>query len=268
MPPFAARVSVIRAAAATPVRRRAAGTIARALAKKSKTPTPPRRVQAPRQRTDPRGAGKDRRLLLLVLFSASGVAMLIGVVAFLFLAGGDDENLDQRVTEAMRAAGCTVEHVQPNAYQPPTGMHIPSPETNVTWNTDPPGGGPHFGETSIWGFWEEPVNPTRVVHNLEHGGVALWWGPDVDRATVEELRAFYDEEQNAVIGTPYAKLGNRVGISAWTGDFERYGEDGYVGIAHSATCPRFDEEAFRTFRDAYRGKGPERIPVEANTPGT
>ena len=193
--------------------------------------------------------------------------MLLAVVGFLAFAGGVDEDLDQQVTEAMRAAGCTVEHVKPNAYQPPTGMHVPSPDTKVTWNTDPPGGGPHYGVTAIWNFWEEPVKPIYVVHNLVHGGVVLWWGRDVDQATIDELRAFYNEEQNAMIGTPYPKLGNRVGISAWSGDSERYGDDGYVGTAHSATCPRFDEEAFRTFRDAYRGKGPEGVPADQNVPG-
>ena len=30
----------------------------------------------------------------------------------------------------------------------------------------------------------EPVNPRMVVHNEEHGGVVLWWGPKVPPATV------------------------------------------------------------------------------------
>jgi hypothetical protein len=32
-------------------------------------------------------------------------------------------------------------------------------------------------------------------------------------------------------------------------------------------CPTFDEKAFSAFRDAYRGKGPERYPVDTLTPG-
>jgi len=35
-----------------------------------------------------------------------------------------------------------------------------------------------------------------------------------------------------------------------------------------ATCPRFNEEAFKAFRDEFRGKGPERFPVGQLTPGT
>ncbi len=237
------------------------------MAKKSKTPTPPRRVQAPRRRSDSRGAGKDdRRLLLLALFAASGVIMLVGVVAFLGFVGGGDQPDDERVTEAMRAAGCTIEHVEPNPYRPPNQVHIPSLDTKVTWNTDPPGGGAHFGNVAIWNFFDEPVNPRLLVHNEEHGGVVLWWGADVSEDTIEQLRSFYEDDPLSMVGTPYPKLGDKVAISAWTGDPTRYGEGNYLGIAHSATCPRFDEDAFRIFRDAYRGKGPEGTPIEANAP--
>ena len=46
---------------------------------------------------------------------------------------------------------------------------------------------------------------------------------------------------------------NKVALTAWT---------------HHALCPRFDEAAFKAFRDAYRGKGPERFPVSSLMPGT
>ena len=34
---------------------------------------------------------------------------------------------------------------------------------------------------------------------------------------------------------------------------------GYYGDGHFALCPGFNEKAFTTFRDAFRGKGPERF---------
>ena len=34
-----------------------------------------------------------------------------------------------------------------------------------------------------------------------------------------------------------------------------------------ATCPHFNEKAFTAFRDAFRGKGPERFPLSALAPG-
>jgi hypothetical protein len=41
-----------------------------------------------------------------------------------------------------------------------------------------------------------------------------------------------------------------------------------MGKGRLAVCSTFDEKAFKTFRDAFRGKGPERFPVDALTPGT
>jgi len=52
---------------------------------------------------------------------------------------------------------------------------------------------------------------------------------------------------------PLPKLGDKIALTAWT---------------HLASCSTFDESAFKAFRDAYRGKGPERFPVSQLTPGT
>ena len=65
-----------------------------------------------------------------------------------------------------------------------------------------------------------------------------------------------------MLGTPYAKLGSKVAITAWTAP------SGEMGEGHAAVCPTFNEEAFAAFRDAYRGEGPERFPVDTQTPGT
>src|SRR5919109_541377 len=57
-------------------RAEAAATIAADLARKARTPTPPRRVQAPKQRTAQPSEGRRRRLFLI-----AGVAAVIAVVA-------------------------------------------------------------------------------------------------------------------------------------------------------------------------------------------
>jgi hypothetical protein len=62
-------------------------------------------------------------------------------------------------------------------------------------------------------------------------------------------------------------LGDRIALTAWTGDPAKYYRNGYYGIGHVAICPRFDEKAFKKFRDAYRGKGPEGISLSFDKPG-
>ena len=39
------------------------------------------------------------------------------------------------------------------------------------------------------------------------------------------------------------------------------------GKVYIATLPKFQKQAFAAFRDAFRGKGPERFPVSQMLPG-
>ena len=76
------------------------------------------------------------------------------------------------------------------------------------------------------------------------------------------MHAFYNESPNGMLGTPYPALGNKVAITAWTAPVGRHWARGT-----SPTCSTFNEAAFKKFRDAFRGKGPERFPVDSLTPG-
>lgn len=93
----------------------------------------------------------------------------------------------------------------------------------------------------------------QEVHNLEHGGVIIHYGDEVDPQTVEQLQAFYDESPNAMLLSPLPGLGSKISLTAWT---------------KLATCERFDEDAFAAFRSAFRGNGPERFRVGDLQPGT
>jgi hypothetical protein len=245
------------------------------VAKKPRTPPPPRKVQAPKQRHDPKSSNPERQKQFLYIFAGAGVVGLI-VALVIVLAGGKKTNdasksSEKTVAAAMRAAGCTFVSKPP---LPPTHkgktFHEDSPTdtTKVKWSTFPPSAGGHYGAWAIWAFYRDPVSPNRVVHNEEHGGVILWWGPQVASATVDKLSSFYDESPEGMVGTPIAGLGNKVAISAWTGDPSKYYSKGYYGVGHLAVCPGFNEKAFTTFRDAYRGHGPEGVPLSSDQPGT
>jgi hypothetical protein len=249
----------------------------RSVAKKSRTPPPPRRpVQAPKRRTrnDPASADDARKARALMLFAAAGIVGLAVVVAVIFLTSGKSKNKPNSasVAAAMRAAGCTYQDVP--VPKPPNGQttHIATLASPVNWNTYPPAGGQHYGQWAVWGFYTEPVDPKQVVHNEEHGGVVMWWGPKTPKAEIEKMRAFYSSSPNSMFGTPVGtikgkSLGSKVAITAWTGDPKTYQLKGDFGTAHVAICPTFNESAFKTFRDAFRGKGPEGVPTSANDPG-
>ena len=229
----------------------------RTLAKKSRTPPPPRRpVQAPQRRSKtPEVPAERRRLLLPILFGISGIILVFVVVGVLTLFNGGKSS-DAAAATALRAAGCTVKVAAATSRK-----HVTSLSAKIKYNTTPPSNGSHYAAPAIWDFYTTPANPIQVVHNEEHGGVILWWGNKVPSSTVDRMHAFYNESQNGMLGTPYPALGNKVAITAWTAP------SGGLGEGHVAVCTTFNEDAFKKFRDAFRGKGPERFPVDSLAPG-
>jgi hypothetical protein len=200
-----------------------------------------------------------------LIVGALVLAGAVAAVAIASLSGGS--SID--VKSAMAAAGCTYRDVKPLPPAHQGNYHADSPtlSTNVRWSTNPPSSGGHYPLWAVWGFYPTPVNPRQVVHNEEHGAVVIWWGERVPRATVNELAAFYQQQPIGVFGTPYPGLGQKIALTAWTGDPARYYRDGYYGIGHIAVCSGFNQKAFAAFRDAYRGKGPEGIPLTDDQPG-
>lgn len=189
-------------------------------------------------------------------FSASGLLILAGVIALIALTTGGGKASAAGVETAMQQAGCTLKTAEATSRR-----HVTSFTAKIEYNTDPPSNGSHYFQPAIWDFYTTAADPVQVVHNEEHGGVILWWGDNVPSSTVDALRRFYDSSPDGVLGTPYAKLGSKVALTAWTAP------SGGMGEGRVAVCPTFNEAAFKAFRDAYRGKGPERYPLDVMKPG-
>jgi hypothetical protein len=229
------------------------------LARKARTPPPPRRVQAPKTRKDQR----DRRGLWVILAAVLVLAAVAGAAAF-FLLGGDDSKAES-VAQAMDDAGCTYKTFKGE----PSGVHIANPAaTPKEWNSFPPTSGPHFGQWVIWGEYDEPVRLAQAVHNLEHGGIVMYYGSEVPDEEITKLRSFYRSDPTAMLLSPLPRLGDKMALTAWYTPTE----DGQAVTDESqgilAECTQFDENAFESFRDAYRFQGPERIPPESLQPGS
>jgi Protein of unknown function (DUF3105) len=219
------------------------------------------RVKAPKQRASsrPDASGPDRRLLYV---GGALIALAVGAAAVALVGFGGGGPSPEEVRADLVAAGCTLQAVDA---QP--GQHSLGPDDTADWNTDPPISGPHFGfdqnnnlGTVIWGAYDEPLQLARVVHNLEHGGVYIFYGDDVPEATVEQLRAFYDDHESGTLLAPYPELGDQIALGAWVSEGEE--PKGYL-----AKCPTFDEKAFSSFFSGFQFKGPERFPAGSLLPG-
>jgi Protein of unknown function (DUF3105) len=216
------------------------------VAKKTRTPPPPRPVQAPRRRDTraPVGGDERRRRLLLYGLAGSGVlALAIVVLVIVLTSGGGGSGA---LAKTMRAAGCTLKTY------PSQGQRHVALNYKFKYNSFPPTSGPHYFQPLLWGVYDAPVRQIQEVHNLEHGGIVIQYGSKVPRSTVDELTSFYQSDANALILAPLPALGNKIALGAWT---------------HLATCTSFDEKAFKAFRDEYRYHGPEHFPPSDLEPG-
>jgi hypothetical protein len=222
---------------------------------KVKTPPPPRRVQAPKTRREER----DRRGLWLIV-GAVAVLAVVGAAAAFFLTR-DDSSASESVAQAMQDAGWSYKTYQGL----PAGVHISNPNaTPKEWNSFPPTSGPHYGQWVIWGEYDQPVRLAQSVHNLEHGGIVIFYGSGVSQDEISKLRSFYREDAAAMLLAPLPRLGDKIALTAWYAPDPASGKS--QGILAEGTT--FNEDAFRTFRDTYRFKGPERIPPESLQPGS
>jgi hypothetical protein len=252
------------------------------MAKKVRAPAPPRKVQAPkvRQKQDVGGGGGGfamPSMNVLIGVGLAGLVALVVVLVVLFSGGGSTGGGNvttadvAKVRAAVTAAGGTFVSMRADAAQ----QHMSDPNQRVRYQTFPASSGIHNPTTSIWGNYRNPVDPRQAVHNLEHGGVAIWYGPDISAADRAALDAFYEEDENGAIITPipdpypgvtypeHDGLGSKIALTVWTAP-EGNAANGTVYIA---TLPSFDAEAFAAFRDTFRGKGPERYPVSQMVPG-
>ena len=108
---------------------------------------------------------------------------------------------------------------------------------------------------------------------MEHGNIVIWYGANVSEAERTKLTEFYEESPNAMLVTPlredaqfvkyprHEPLGSKIALTAWTAPAASDG----TGVL--AVCPEVDVDAFTAFRDEFRGRGPERFPLESLRPG-
>jgi hypothetical protein len=231
------------------------------VAKKSRTPAPPRPVQAPKKRTEPRKPGRTRLWLAI----ATGALVLAGAaaaLAFTFARGGGD---------AEAGGACEIQTVEAQGQR-----HVTRLPRDFEPNSYPRTSGPHHSAPLVYDEYPEPVPQLNLVHNLEHGAVAIQYGPDVPDATVAEVVAWYRNDPRGLIVAPLPEdeeaedLSDKIAMTAWVA--EREDEDNPQSRITKqegklAICSTFDEDAFNDFLDDYRAHGPEGFALDQLAPG-
>lgn len=103
--------------------------------------------------------------------------------------------------------------------EPPEGIqdfagitrgHVEEP---VSYEQDPPVGGPHAPVWINCGFYDTQIPNENAVHALEHGVVWLTYDPGLPEDQLDVLRDF--GTQSKVLVTPYPNLDDDVVATVW-----------------------------------------------------
>jgi hypothetical protein len=213
--------------------------------------------------------------MILYGVAAAGLIALAIVLAVIFVGGSSGGSSSSEEKQPL-GPGCTL-----NTFPVLPGTHVESTAAKVKWNSWPPTSGTHFATPAPWNFYDQALNPRISLHNLEHGGVDIFWGKNVPAAQIEKLRSFWREDPNGLLVAPMPSLDknitvprpvpnydNKIVAAAWTAPpYAAGSKQTATGNGFLLTCPRFDEKTLASFRDLHRGEGPERFPIDQMQPG-
>jgi hypothetical protein len=182
------------------------------------------------------------------LITIAAVVIVGAVVVTLIARERQGEEAPSGV--GVSAAGCT------DIERPPEqgAQHVPD-GTPIQYSTSPPTSGDHLEGPASTGFYDlenaSDAPPERLVHNMEHGQIIIWYAPSAPQEVRESIENYIDAQPSkyrlTLIGVPYDQVpgGSNYTMTAW-------------GAMQS--CEEFSAEAIDNFRTEFQGKGPEQIP--------
>jgi hypothetical protein len=135
--------------------------------------------------------------------------------------------------------------------------HFGDEDRLADYKTNPPTSGDHFADNSevgsgalADGAYLNTPPIARAVHAMEHGRVLIQYSPDLSEDEQLEIKGIFEESPQGVIMFPNPDMSYAVASTAWT---QLAGCESYEGAATL--------DLLRTFRDVYRGQGPENFPI-------
>lgn len=170
----------------------------------------------------------------------------LAVLALLVVTISNSRRSNDQVVTKLQASGACKYDTKADSDAGAGNNHVTG---DVVYKVDPPAGGNHNPEPAAAGIYTVETAPpdTKVVHALEHGYVAIWYRPDLDPKSVDDLRAVANRYDRDVLLVPRDSLPeNRpVAATAWH---------------RRLLCSESDTAPLEQFVTAYRNKGPEKIP--------
>ena len=158
------------------------------------------------------------------------------------------ETKEARLEPAAEAAGCKLRLDLPDEGNTHFGENAQPPK----YKTDPANSGDHIVPNLVQsdGAYTEPIEPKYYVHSLEHGRIAIQYSPELPEDQQLQLKGVFDESPEGMLLFPNDTMDSLIVAAAWR---------------NLLLCAEFRGEAtldaIRAFRDTFRGRGPEAVPV-------
>jgi hypothetical protein len=171
---------------------------------------------------------------------AIGGVLVIGVITIglvMLLGSGPSENV------GVRQPNDGSEHVR-------DGTIIP--EEQRPWSSIPGTSGVHWDSPANWGVYTTPQPEEQLIHNLEHGGIVIYYEPDeLDASEVDELARYVNRQTATGISGRYKFI-----LTPWDGpDFE--GSIAVTAWRQLLYLDEVDTGAIDEFTRAHYGRSPE-----------
>ena len=133
------------------------------------------------------------------------------------------------------------------------GSHIPQC-TPGSYSSLPPTSGCHFDTPANWGVYTTPQDQVQLIHNLEHGGIVIWYQPDqLDAVAVDTLADYVVSQNQTGAGGRFKFI-----LSPWGG--QPFPDDQPIAVTawrRLLFLETADLDAIRGFTDANYGHAPE-----------
>ncbi len=150
--------------------------------------------------------GFDPRLLIV------GGVLVVGVIVLIVaLVGLSGPSPDAGTKQADKGGGHVAVGTDVRGSDPSAYSSIPATS------------GQHWDTPANWGVYPTAQAESQLVHNLEHGGIVIWYQPDeIDDAALQQLSDWVTGQVRGarfkVILSPWAgqDFGHPIAVTAWT----------------------------------------------------
>ena len=172
----------------------------------------------------------DPRILLIGGVLVVGIVIL--VVVLMFGGGGGGASVGTRQVDD-------------------GGGHIADGSAGSGYSSVPATSGQHWNTPTNWGVYTaaNPAQEAQVIHNLEHGGVVIWYQPN--ETSAEDVAALTQYVEQQVRSAKF-----KVILSPWTG--EDFGQPiavtSWNWLLYQDAA---DVDRIRAFLDDHYGDAPE-----------